>query len=88
MFVPGCASFGKCPPESLCDPVWIVPLEHGRSDTMISGMMENEGAGQMHTIKRYALKKGYIEFAMAGNYSTIGIVQMCSHWLPAGDRWQ
>ena len=32
----------------------------------------------------YSLKTGYIEFAMAGNYSTIGIVQMCSHWAPGG----
>ena len=34
------------------------------------------------------LKTGYIEFAMAGNYSTVGIVQMCNHWAPASGRWQ
>ena len=28
------------------------------------------------------LKTSYIEFAMAGNYSTVCIVQMCSHWAP------
>ena len=31
-----------------------------------------------------ALKTGYIEFAMTGNYSTIGIVLVCIHWAPVG----
>ena len=31
---------------------------------------------------------GYIEFAMAGNYSMIGIVQMCNHWAPEGGLLQ
>ena len=43
------------------------------------------------------IKTGYIEFAMGGNYSTISIVQMCSHlavadsepqlpWQPPGEQ--
>ena len=33
-------------------------------------------------MKNFSLKTGYIEFAIAGNYLTIGIVQICSHWAP------
>ena len=43
----GCDSYGKCPPGALCDPVWVVPLQHDYHVLSISGKMENEGLGQL-----------------------------------------
>ena len=53
---------------------------------MDNSKWEDIGLFEVHTWVNLTLKTGYIEFAMAGNYSTIGIVQMCSHWAPAGGR--
>ena len=45
----------------------------------ISDRLANKTSHHVHW-HDVPLKTSYIEFVMAGNYSTIGVVEMCSHW--------
>ena len=59
------------------DDVAVVPLQHRRQETL-HGLARQ---GRQIRLNNYLVKQvklGYMEFAMAGNYSTIGIqLQYC-----------